>query len=118
MADERAAGWSEHGVVRLKRGEECLDEVVRDGDEVVAQSGARRAQTRCCGRTSAILAGVGEGSIGRTIVVDDASTWAFRGSGMAVAITEGERARSSGWGRRPYGVSIIAPRLRFWRRFG
>jgi hypothetical protein len=78
---------------------------------VVAQNAARRAQAACGVETISTRVFVEVG--------DDGMERAFLDEGArSSSIIDAARARSSGWGRCPYGGSIIAPRLRFWRRFG
>jgi hypothetical protein len=76
---------------------------------VVAQNAARRAQEPCGVETISTRVVVEDDEIDRALLDD---------SSQSSSITDAARARSSGGGRCPYGGSIIAPRLRFWRRFG
>jgi hypothetical protein len=104
------AGWK---LRRAGEGAACGGATRRiDGRrKALAQNAARRAQTLR-----------GDEAISTRVVVEDVDD----GIDLAVlddsapesSIIDAARARSSGWGRRPYGGSIIAPRLRFWRRFG
>jgi hypothetical protein len=78
---------------------------------VVAQNAARRAPARS-----------GVEAISTRVVVEDDDRGIDRaflddGAGSST-IMDAAWARSSGWGNCPYGGSIIALRLRFWRRFG
>jgi hypothetical protein len=90
---------------------------------VVAQSAARRAQPACGIETISTRDGHGGDEDGDEDGAEDsdedAIDRAFLDDGARPSpIIVAARARSSGWGRCPYGGSIIAPRLRFWRRFG
>jgi hypothetical protein len=77
---------------------------------VVAQNAARWAPLRGVEAISARVI-VEDDNDGIDLALLDDST-------RASSIIDAARARSSGWGSCPYSGSIIAPRLRFWRRFG